>query len=173
MSSAVSQYDPRDAIVEFLPEMRAFALSLTRNPTVADDLVQDAIIKAWKNFHQFETNSNLRAWLFTIVRNTFYSDLRRRKREVAHAEATLTEITAGDQPAETQIAYMDFEKALLSLPDEQREALILVGASGMSYDEAADTCNVAIGTIKSRINRGRKRLAEMLEYKSDTDQTDH
>ncbi|MFG5383273.1 sigma-70 family RNA polymerase sigma factor [Yoonia sp. R2-816] len=172
MSPAFDQADPRDEIVEFLPEMRAFALSLTRNPSQADDLVQDAIIKAWKSFHQFEASTNLRAWLFTIVRNTFYSDLRRKRREVAHIETTLTEMISDGQTPDTRIELMDFEKALMLLPDEQREALILVGASGMSYEEAAETCNVAIGTIKSRINRGRKRLAELLEYKNETDQND-
>jgi len=73
--------NPKEQIVDYLPEMRAFALSLTRNPTSADDLVQDSLIKAWKNFHQFQADTNLRAWLFTIVRNTFYSDMRKRKRE--------------------------------------------------------------------------------------------
>jgi len=164
MSATVNSSDPREQIVDYLPEMRAFALSLTRNPSSADDLVQDAIIKAWKSFHQFQSDTNLRAWLFTIVRNTFYSDLRKRRREMNHAEATLAEAANASPRSDTVIEVMDFEKAFSLLPDEQREALTLVGASGMSYDEAAETCGVAIGTIKSRINRGRKKLAELLEY---------
>lgn len=161
MSPAV---DPREQIVEYLPEMRAFALSLTRNPSSADDLVQDAIIKAWKSFHQFQSDTNLRAWLFTIVRNTFYSDLRKKRREISHAEETIAEPAATGHSSDPIIAAMDFEKAFATLPDEQREVLTLVGASGMSYEDAAVTCGVAIGTIKSRINRGRKRLAELLDY---------
>jgi RNA polymerase sigma-70 factor (ECF subfamily) len=166
MTAAPEPSDPREQIIEFLPEMRAFAMSLTRDKSTADDLVQDAIVKAWKSFHQFQSNTNLRAWLFTIVRNTFYSDLRRRKRETDHAERTSTDQTTGDRGADPIIAVMDFEKAFSLLPDEQREALVLVGASGMSYEEAAETCGVAVGTIKSRINRGRKRLAELLGHEA-------
>ncbi len=164
MSAPRAQPDPRDEIINFLPEMRAFAISLTRDAPSADDLVQDAVVKAWKSFHQFQSDTNLRAWLFTIVRNTFYSDLRRRRREVEHAEQTPAEDATDDRGADPIIAVMDFEKAFSTLPDEQREALVLVGASGMSYEEAAETCEVAVGTIKSRINRGRKRLAELLGH---------
>ncbi|MEJ6401372.1 sigma-70 family RNA polymerase sigma factor [Yoonia sp. 2307UL14-13] len=161
-SLRASKEDPRERIITFLPDMRAFAQSLTRNETAADDLLQDAVIKAWKNFHQFRTDTNLRAWLFTIVRNTFYTDLRRKRRELHFAEDSWLH-TAGEAPSSNKIiAVMDFEKAFFQLPDEQREALILVGASGLSYEEAAETCGVAMGTIKSRINRGRKRLAEIM-----------
>lgn len=171
MSSALRSVDPREQIVDYLPEMRAFALSLTRNATSADDLVQDAVIKAWKSFHQFQSDTNLRAWLFTILRNTFYSDLRKRRREISHAQEAMAEDPSDGQGADPMIAVMDFEKAFSMLPDEQREALTLVGASGMSYEEAAETCGVAIGTIKSRINRGRKRLAELLEPEEPSDNT--
>ena len=162
-SLLASEEDPRDRIITFLPDMRAFARSLTRNEAAADDLVQDAVIKAWKNFHQFRSNTNLRAWLFTIVRNTFYTDLRRQRRELHFAEDSRLHAVSEDPGANKIMVVMDFEKAFFQLPADQREALILVGASGLSYEEAAETCGVAMGTIKSRINRGRKRLAELLD----------
>ncbi|WP_296428058.1 sigma-70 family RNA polymerase sigma factor [Yoonia sp.] len=154
--------DPRDEILSVLPAMRAFALSLARNASVADDLVQDTIVKAWKSFDSYEAGTNLQAWLFTILRNTYYSDLRKSVRERSHAEAYIARADTDGPGNDGHIAVLDFEKAFASLPDEQREALVLVGASGMSYQDAAITCGVAVGTIKSRINRGRKRLADQL-----------
>lgn len=162
MTTSRGMSDPRDEIVECLPQLRAFALSLTRNRANADDLVQDTIVKAWKNFDKFETGTNLRAWLFTILRNTFYSDLRKARREQGGDGLDLADSLPGVHDDDSQIAVMDFEKALGLLPPEQREALMLVGAMGMSYEDAAATCGVAMGTIKSRINRGRARLAELL-----------
>ncbi|WP_342076317.1 sigma-70 family RNA polymerase sigma factor [Yoonia sp. SS1-5] len=162
MGSSNNQTDPRDEIVEHIPDMRAFALNLTRNPTLADDLVQDALVKAWRKFHQFQAGTNLRAWLFTILRNTFYSEIRKNKNDFGENGQDLDELASIMHGQDAQIALIDFEKALGLLPTEQREALILVAAIGMSYDEAAETCGVAMGTIKSRINRGRKRLAELL-----------
>ncbi len=164
MKPALATSDPRDEIITCLPQMRAFALSLTRNPSAADDLVQDTIVKAWKNFDRFEDGTNLQAWLFTILRNTFYSDLRKTKRERDGTELQLSEVSFGDPSQQDHIAVMDFEKALGMLPTEQREALVLVGASGLTYEDAARTCGVAIGTIKSRINRARARLSELLGY---------
>ncbi|PUB12074.1 sigma-70 family RNA polymerase sigma factor [Yoonia sediminilitoris] len=163
MSNMLGRPDPRDAILQHLQEMRAFAMSLTRNPSSADDLVQDSIVKAWRKFHQFDQTTNLRAWLFTIVRNTFYSDLRKSRRELSNIENTDVEEYSDGGGTDQIIAVMDFEKAFSILPTEQREALTLVAASGMSYEEAAATCGIAIGTIKSRVNRGRKRLADILE----------
>ncbi|EAQ13179.1 sigma24 [Rhodobacterales bacterium HTCC2654] len=159
--------DPREAVVEHLPAMRAFAASLTRNSAAADDLVQDTIVKAWKNFDKFKPGTNLRAWLFTILRNTFYSDLRKKKREVEDVDGAMASTLSEKPHHDGRLAMADFEKVFAELPVEQREALILVGASGMSYEEAAETCGVAIGTIKSRINRGRARLAELLELNDD------
>lgn len=159
--------DPREEVVEHLPAMRAFAASLTRNPAAADDLVQDTIVKAWKNFDKFREGTNLRAWLFTILRNTFYSDLRKKKREVEDVDGVMA-ASLSEKPAhDGRLALADFEKVFAELPVEQREALILVGASGLSYEEAAETCGVAIGTIKSRINRGRARLTELLDINDD------
>jgi RNA polymerase sigma-70 factor (ECF subfamily) len=144
--------DPRDEIVEHLPSLRAFAMSLSRNSATADDMVQDTVVKAWTNIDKFQPGTNMRAWLFTILRNTYYSLHRKRGREIADG----------------RLAMSDFRDAFAKLPDEQREALVLVGASGFSYEEAAEMCGCAVGTIKSRANRGRKRLAELLEL----DETD-
>ena len=154
--------DPREELVEHLPALRAFALSLTRNSSAADDLVQDTIEKAWTNIEKFQPGTNMRAWLFTIQRNTFYSDRRKAKFEVPDVDG---QFAAGlsEKPAhDGRLAFNDFKVAFAKLPDEQREALMLVGASGFSYEEAADMCKCAVGTIKSRANRGRRRLAELL-----------
>lgn len=147
--------------------MRAFALSLTRNSAQADDLVQDTIEKAWRNIDKFAAGTNMRAWLFTILRNTFYSDRRKKVREVADVDGVMASMLSEKPAHDGRLAMADFEKAFAVLPDEQREALMLVGASGFSYEDAADMCNVAIGTIKSRVNRGRARLAELLQMGDD------
>ncbi|MEZ5779797.1 MAG: RNA polymerase sigma factor [Paracoccaceae bacterium] len=154
--------DPRDELPEHLPALRAFAISLTRETSSADDLVQDTIVKAWTNMDKFETGTNLRAWLFTILRNTFYSIRRKRKREVPDPDG----IHAGrlsEKPAhDGRLAMTDFRKAFDQLSPEHREVLILVGASGFSYEEAAGMMGVRVGTVKSRANRARARLCDML-----------
>ncbi|MFV0382484.1 RNA polymerase sigma factor [Paracoccus sp. (in: a-proteobacteria)] len=154
--------DPRDELVEHLPALRAFALSLTRESATADDLVQDTIVKAWTNIDKFQSGTNLRAWLFTILRNTFYSGLRRTRREVSDSDGHLAARQAIRPEHDGRLALKDFRTAFERLPAEQREALILVGASGFSYEEAAAMTGVAIGTVKSRANRGRRKLAELL-----------
>lgn len=157
------QADPRDAIVTHLGPMRAFALSLTRNSAAADDLVQDTLVKAWKNFGSFQHGTKLQAWLFTILRNTFYSDRRKAKREVADVDGAFAAMLSEKPAHDGRLALSDFFVAFVQLPVEQREALTLVGASGYAYEEAAQTCGVAVGTIKSRVNRGRLRLIELLQ----------
>ena len=154
--------DPRDEIVEHLPVMRAFALSLTRNPSSADDLVHDTVVKAWTKFDLYKPGTNLRAWLLTILRNTYYSGRRKQAREVADVDGALTERLATKPDHDGRLALSDLATAFSRLPSEQREALILVGAMGFSVDEAAETCGCAPGTIKSRANRGRRALADML-----------
>jgi RNA polymerase sigma-70 factor, ECF subfamily len=152
----------RDDLLASIPNLRAFAVSLTGNSGRADDLVQETLMKAWAKFHTFQEGTNLRAWLFTILRNEFYSQLRKRGREVEDAEGTYAARLAS-QPAQSgHMDLSDFREALAKLPADQREALILVGASGFSYEEAADICNCAVGTIKSRVSRARTRLAELL-----------
>ena len=154
--------DPREEIIEHLPSLRAFALSLTRNPSSADDLVHDTIVKAWSKFAQYRPGTNLRAWLLTILRNTYYSGRRKQAREVADVDGVLTERLASKPDHDGRLALADLASAFARLPAEQREALILVGAMGFSVDEAAETCGCAPGTIKSRANRGRRALADML-----------
>lgn len=163
--------DPRDEIVEHLGALRAFARSLTRNPALADDMVQDTIVKAWTNIDKFQTGTNMRAWLFTILRNTYFSLRRKRSREVADADGAIAGRVAVKPDHDGRLAFKDFWAAFEQLPVDQREALLLVGASGFSYEEAAEMCGCAIGTIKSRTNRGRARLAELLNF-DDQDQID-
>ncbi len=154
--------DPRDELPEHLPALRAFAISLTRNVSAADDLVQDTILKAWTNLDKFQAGTNLRAWLFTILRNTFYSDRRKRKREVADPDGTHA-ATLMERPShDGRLAFGDFSRAFDKLSAEHREVLILVGASGFSYEQAAETMGVAVGTVKSRANRARARLCDLL-----------
>ena len=166
--------DPRAELIDHLPALRAFALSLTREGAAADDLVQDTIVKAWTNMDKFQAGTNLRAWLFTILRNTFYSARRKTKREVSDSDGIHAARQATRPEHDGRLAMRDFRVAFAQLPDEQREALILVGASGFSYEEAAGMTGVAIGTVKSRANRGRRRLAELLHMENgeDMDMTD-
>ena len=157
-----SEIDPRDELPEHLPSLRAFAISLCGNATMADDLVQDTIVKAWTNIDKFQAGTNMRAWLFTILRNTFFSAKRKTKREVPDSDgvhaASLYEKPAHDG----RLAFNDFRKAFDQLSAEHREVLILAGASGFSYDEVAEMTGVAVGTVKSRVNRARARLCELL-----------
>ncbi|MEJ6392134.1 RNA polymerase sigma factor [Gymnodinialimonas sp. 2305UL16-5] len=154
--------DPRDEIVDHLPSLRAFARSLTRNASAADDLVQDTVVKAWSNIDKFQAGTNMRAWLFTILRNTFYSVQRKRSREVADVDGVMAEQLSEKPAHDGRLVMQDFNDAFAQLPAEQREALLLVGASGFSYEEAAEMCDCAVGTVKSRANRGRKRLADLM-----------
>jgi len=154
--------DPRDDIVTHLAPLRAFAISLTRDTQAADDLVQDTIVKAWGNFEKFQPGTNLQAWMFTILRNTFYSGKRKLSREVADVDGVFAANLSVSPDHDGRLAVTDFLKFYGQLPVEQREVLALVGASGFSYEEAAQMCDVKIGTIKSRINRARQRLAELM-----------
>ena len=159
---ALAPTDPRDEIVTHLPALRAFARGLTGNVTSADDLVQDTVLKAWSKFDQFKEGTNLRAWLFTILRNTFLSQQRKRAKEVSDSTGSFAAKLASKPDHDGRMALQELNDALKTLPVEQREALLLVGALGFSVEEAAETCGCASGTIKSRANRGRKTLAELL-----------
>lgn len=159
--------DPRDEIVEHIPALRAFALSLTRNGALADDMVQDSLVKAWTKIHLYQQGTNMRAWLFTILRNTYYSNRRKAGREVADVDGVLTDQLSEKPAHDGRLQMADFRVAFAKLNDEQREALTLVGALGFSYEEAAETCGVAVGTIKSRTNRARARLSELMDLDED------
>lgn len=147
--------DPRDELTEHLGAMRAFAMSLCHNSATADDLVQEALIKAWTKIDTFEPGTNMRAWLFTVVRNTYFSLYRKRRREVEDVDGVHSNTLSEKPEHDGRLAMRDFTAAFRQLNVEQREALTLVGAQGFSYEEAADMCGVAVGTIKSRTNRGR------------------
>ena len=152
----------RNELLAAIPNLRAFAMSLCGNPSRADDLAQETLMKAWDKIGSFENGTNMKAWLFTILRNAYYSELRKRKREVEDADGHLT---AGLAVHPAQLGHMDasdFMVALQQIPIDQREALILVGAEGFSYEEVAAISGVAVGTIKSRVNRARGRLTEIL-----------
>lgn len=149
-------------LLAVIPNLRAFAVSLCGSLDHADDLVQETLVKAWGKLDTFTAGTNLRAWLFTILRNIYYSEYRKRRREVADPEgAFAANLTAA--PAQgSHMDLLDFRAALQQLPSDQREALILIGASGLSYEEASAICGCAIGTLKSRVNRARNRLAAIL-----------
>lgn len=152
----------REKLISEIPNLRAFGMSLSGSLHQADDLVQDTLLKAWSHADSFTPGTNMRAWLFTILRNTYYSLYRRRGREVQDTEGIYAGKVAVSGGQEGAIDLADFRIALAKLPEEQREVLIMVGATGLSYQEAADICGVAVGTIKSRVNRARTKLSELL-----------
>ncbi|MGE0213327.1 MAG: sigma-70 family RNA polymerase sigma factor [Parvibaculaceae bacterium] len=157
----------RHDLVAAVPSLRAFGISLSGDADRADDLVQETLVKAWSNLDSFQEGTNLRAWLFTILRNQFYSEMRKKKREVEDADGSLQASLSVPAAQQGHMDMVDFRRALLQLPDDQREALILVGASGFAYEEAAEICGVAVGTIKSRVSRARLKLAEILKLGKD------
>jgi RNA polymerase sigma-70 factor, ECF subfamily len=159
----------RDDLIAAIPGLRAFGISLTSRADRADDLVQETLMKAWKHHDSFEPGTNIKAWLYTILRNEFYSQLRKRRREVEDADGHYSSRVAVQAEQHGHLDMADLKTALQQLPEDQREAVILVGASGFSYEEAAAICNVAIGTIKSRVNRARKKLGELLQIESADD----
>ena len=135
----------------------------------ADDLVQDTLIKAWTNRDKFEPGTNLRAWLFTILRNTYYTQVNRRRREVRDETGEYANTLSSPPTQDWSVAMRAMQAALARLPDEHREALILVGAAGLSYEEAAEICGCALGTIKSRVNRARARLLKIMDAQEASD----
>jgi len=152
-----------------LPSLRAFAVSLSGKHDKADDLVQDTVMKAWAKQSSFEMGTNIKAWLFTILRNEFYSQMRKRGREVQDSDGIFTERLAVHPSQYGIMDLADFKKALDGLPDDQREAIVLIGASGFSYEEAAEICQCAVGTMKSRVSRARARLLDVLQISGEGD----
>jgi len=159
----------RRAMLAAVPSLRAFAISLCGNVDRADDLVQEALLRALTNIESFEPGTNMPAWLFTILRNQFRSEYRKRRREVEDANGKYAENLKSLPEQPGQIEFAEFRRALGHLPQDQREALILIGASGFSYEEAAKICGCAVGTIKSRVNRARTRLGDMLSIQGAED----
>ncbi|HEY1415198.1 MAG TPA: sigma-70 family RNA polymerase sigma factor [Caulobacteraceae bacterium] len=153
----------RGELIGLIPQLRAFARTLTGDPTAADDLAQDAMMKAWDARESFSLGTNMKAWTFMILRNQFYSEKRRSWRQSQlDQEAAERTLVAADDPS-APVALDELRQGLTMLPSEQREALILVGAGGFAYDEAAAICGCAVGTVKSRVSRARRALHEILE----------
>jgi len=152
----------KNELVDALPMLRAFARSLSGNRDRADDLVQETVMRALANKDKFQVGTNLHAWLVTILRNQYYSEGRKRRREVEDAEGTHAARLSDIGAQHGHLELDDFLRAMQLLPEEQREALVLIGASGFSYEEAAEICEVKVGTVKSRVSRARARLEEIM-----------
>lgn len=179
-ASGTTPYDPNDKtpwepldenlfrqeLTDLIPHLRAFARSLCGNPTLADDVAQDAMLKAWKARYKFKPGSNLKAWTFTILRNQFYSIKRRSWRATSLDQEVAEQTIVANSNQEKVVELNELRRGLDSLKDDQREALILIGASGLSYEEAAEICGCAVGTIKSRVSRARKALEVIMETAS-------
>lgn len=161
------------ALSEVIPHLRAFGRSLSGNRELADDLVQETMLKAWTARARFEAGTNMRAWTFIILRNLFLSQMRRRRFSGEWDDVTAERLLAAPASQERHVDLADVQRALLQLPQAQREAIILVGAGGFAYEEAAEICGVAVGTIKSRVARGRAMLEQIISDGSLPSRADH
>ncbi|HEX8446539.1 MAG TPA: sigma-70 family RNA polymerase sigma factor [Sphingomonas sp.] len=170
----------KDELARVIPHLRAFGRSLSGNRDLADDLVQETLLKAWAARKRFQAGTNMRAWTFIILRNLFLSQMRRARFKGEWDEITASKLLAAPASQDRHVELGDMQRALMHLPQPQREALILVGAGGFAYEEAAEICGCAVGTIKSRVARGRVALETLLSegklpsrrsYVSDPDKT--
>ena len=158
----LSDPDFKDQLSAVIPHLRAFGRSLSGSRDLADDLVQETLLKAWAARKRFQAGTNMRAWTFIILRNLFLSQMRRARFKGEWDDITAAKILAAPASQDRHIELGDMQRALMHLPQPQREALILVGAGGFAYEEAADICGCAVGTIKSRVARGRVALEALL-----------
>ena len=156
------QFSVRDAMLAAVPRLRAFAISLSGNVDRADDLVQETLLRAISNVNSFRPGTNMSAWLFTILRNVFRSDYRKRRREVEDTDGSHTDGLKSPPPQQSRVEFEELRVALAKVEPDQREALLLIGASGFSYVEVATICGIAVGTVKSRVHRARARLSQLL-----------
>ena len=161
--TAAEKAEFKRELTAVLPHLRAFARGLCGRPDMADDLVQEAMLKAWAAQDRFEPGTSMRAWTFVILRNAYLTDMRRNRFRGEYDETVAERILTAPAGQEEPIHLSDLHRALLTLPAERREALLLVGAGGFSYEEAAQICDCAVGTIKSRVGRARAALSSMLE----------
>lgn len=159
-----SMQSAREAILAALPRLRAYAVSLTGSRDRADDLVQEALVRAFEHVSSLQPHTNTLAWLITILRNRFVSDYRKRRHEVEDAGGRYTNHLICGPDQDGWMAFQDFRTALARLPLDQREAIILVGAAGFSYEQAAEISGCPAGTIKSRVSRARSALARALSH---------
>jgi RNA polymerase sigma factor (sigma-70 family) len=160
--SAIDKASFKRELTQVVPHLRAFARGLCGRPDLADDLVQETLLKAWAAQDRFEPGTSMRAWTFVILRNAYLTDMRRNRFRGEYDEGVAERILTAPAGQEEPIHLSDLHRALLTLPAERREALLLVGAGGFSYEEAAQICGCAVGTIKSRVGRARAALSEML-----------
>ena len=159
----LSDEDFRNQLGEVIPHLRAFGRSLSGNRDTADDLVQETLLKAWAARDRFHAGTSMRAWTFTILRNLFLSQMRRARFKGDWDDLTAERSLAAPASQHGSVDLSDMQRALMELPETQREALVLVGAGGFAYEEAAEICGVAVGTIKSRVARGRVALEELMQ----------
>ncbi len=164
--------EPRRMLIALLPELRGFARFLVRQQTEADDLVQEAIVRALAALPQFQPGSNFRAWVFRILRNAFYEQARRRRTEQHALAQSFAEDEAGDPAQPGYLDLSDLQRALFKLTPVLREALVLVGAQGLSHEDAALVCAVPVGTMKARVSRARRHLAQHVQGERVADATD-
>lgn len=162
-------WDAKGAITALIPALRAFARTLVRNPTDADDLVQETLMKGIANVHRFQPGTSLKSWLFTILRNTFYTSVKISNREHPGAAGCVSEDCMLLPSQEWSLRGLELREALERLPEDQREVLVMIGVLGISYEEAAVICGCAVGTIKSRLNRARNRMLVFLEAETPTE----
>lgn len=158
----LSDEDFKVQLAQVIPHLRAFGRSLSGNRDLADDLVQETLLKAWAARLRFQAGTNMRAWTFIILRNLYLSQMRRARFKGEWDDLVADRILAAPASQDKHVDLTDMQRALLHLPQPQREALILVGAGGFAYEEAAEICGVAVGTIKSRVARGRVALEALL-----------
>jgi len=172
-SSATGDEVFKRDLLAVLPHLRAFARGLCGRPDFADDLVQETAIKAWVARDRFTPGTNMRAWTFAILRNHFLSELRRNRHQADYDSDAAERMLVMEPDQEAPLHLSDMEAALLKLSPERREALLLVGAGGFTYEEAARISDCAIGTMKSRVARARYQLAHLLDPDRDTITIEH
>jgi len=156
-------FDFSEELIRHRPAVWALANSLCRQRVLSDDISQETLMKAWANREDFTPGTNFRAWVFTILRNSYYSHLRRSYREVQDVDGVQAQRLTTPPCQEMRIEFRETVAALGKLPADQRQAMLLIGLNGISYEEAAKTCSCAIGTVKSRVARGRAALTAMLQ----------
>lgn len=170
----ISLSDPefKQQLAQVIPHLRAFGRSLSGNRDLADDLVQETLLKAWAARKRFQAGTNMRAWTFIILRNLYLSQMRRARFKGEWDDLVADRLLAAPASQDKHVELADMQRALLHLPQPQREALILVGAGGFAYEEAAEICGVAVGTIKSRVARGRVALETLMNGRDMTSRTE-
>ena len=159
----------QSALLAAIPELRAYAYVLTGSKDRVDDLVQDTLVRGITNIRSFTPGTNLPAWLTTILRHQFLNEWRRRGRSVEDPGAVLAGRLTTQPAQDGHLRIGELQRALAALPPDQREAVILVGGQGLSYEEVAEICECPVGTVKSRVCRARAQLAELMAIESADD----